>query len=145
MSLGTAVRTCLAKYVDFTGRARRSEFWWFCLFCAIVSIVAAVLDSALNLTYGPSGDETGVLSTVVTLALVLPSLAVGARRLHDVDKSGWWQLLALIPFIGTIILIVAWAQDSQRMTNRFGPSPKYPDAAALPGYGMPQPYGQPPF
>jgi uncharacterized membrane protein YhaH (DUF805 family) len=113
-----AVRSVLSQYANFSGRARRSEYWWFVLFYVIVYVVAAVLDQMLG---------TPVLAIVVTLGLLLPSIAVGARRLHDTDRSGWWQLLNIIPF-GGIVVLVFECLDSQPGTNRFGPSPKYPAA-----------------
>jgi uncharacterized membrane protein YhaH (DUF805 family) len=115
MGMPEAVRTVLSKYADFTGRARRSEFWWFFLFQAVVSIVASLIDQAIGFP---------ALQIIVGLALLVPNLAVGARRLHDTDRSGWWQLLALIPLVGFIVLIVWWATEGQRGPNRYGPPPK---------------------
>ena len=123
MSFQDAIKTCIQrKYVDFTGRARRSEYWFFALFSALVSIVASVLDSVLGFrsgAYGGSGPIQGILG----LALLLPSLAVGARRLHDTDRSGWWQLIGLIPLVGWAILIIFFVQDS-KPDNKYGPNPK---------------------
>ena len=121
MGFAEAVRTCLQKYVGFSGRARRSEYWWFFLFNIIVSIVASILDSVL----GTMSDETniGVIGTIASLALLLPSIAVGIRRLHDTSRSGWWILIGLIPIVGWIILIVFYVQDSHA-ENQYGPSPK---------------------
>jgi len=95
-----SIRTCFSKYVDFNGVASRSEFWWFILFL----FIAAVVLGAVSQTLG------GIFS----LATILPQLAVGARRLHDTGRSGWWQLLLLIPLIGLIVLIVFWVQESKR-------------------------------
>jgi uncharacterized membrane protein YhaH (DUF805 family) len=86
----------------------------------IVSFVASVIDTAL---------DTTLFGWVISLALLIPSLAVGARRLHDIDRTGWWQLIALVPLVGIIVLIVFWCQDSDRGPNRYGHSPKYPAAA----------------
>ena len=102
------------KFADFTDRARRKEFWMFYLFHIIISIVLAVVDATLG---------TGFIGTIYGLAAILPSLAIGARRLHDTGRSGWWQLLNLIPLIGWIVLIVFWAQDSQD-DNDYGANPK---------------------
>jgi uncharacterized membrane protein YhaH (DUF805 family) len=126
MGFAEAVRSCLQQYVGFTGRARRSEYWWFVLFTILVSIVASVLDSIL----GTMDDETraGLIGAIASLALLLPSLAVAIRRLHDTSRSGWWILIGLIPFVGWIILIVFYVQDSHG-DNKYGPSPK---AAAAP-------------
>ena len=104
MTFGESIKTCFSKYADFNGRADRSEYWWFELFCLLVIVGAGMV------------NET--LSNLVSLALALPSLAVGARRLHDINKSGWWQLLYLIPVIGWIVVIY-WAAQPAREPNRF--------------------------
>lgn len=109
MSFVQAVQVCLRKYVDFSGRAVRSEFWWFALFQLIVMIVASMLGETVY--------------AVVALALVLPSLAVGARRLHDIGKSGWFLLLHLLPIIGILVLIFFWVQASQTESNEYGVVP----------------------
>jgi uncharacterized membrane protein YhaH (DUF805 family) len=129
MSFPDAVKICLSKYVDFKGRARRSEYWWFALFTVLVSIVASILDAILGTDYGGS-TSGGVINTIATLALLLPGIAVGIRRLHDTSRVGWWILIGLIPFIGWIILIVFYVQDSHP-DNQYGPSPK---AGAQPAY-----------
>ncbi|MDM0114475.1 DUF805 domain-containing protein [Variovorax sp. J22R133] len=104
-----AVQTCLRKYVDFSGRASRPEFWWFALFQFIVLVIASFLGKAIY--------------TIVALALVLPSLAVGARRLHDIGKSGWFLLINLVPVIGILVLIYFWVQPAQAEGNAFGALP----------------------
>lgn len=121
MSFTEAVRTALSKYVVFSGRARRSEYWWFILFVVLVSVVAGVIDTALGTT---TQAGTGLLGGLAALALLLPQLAVGVRRLHDTGRSGWWLLIAFVPLIGTIVLIVFFVQDSQPQPNQHGPSPK---------------------
>ena len=121
MSFQDAVRTCLQqKYVDFSGRARRSEYWYFFLFTIIVSIVAGIIDGILG-TRNSSG--TGLVGAIASLALLLPGLGVGARRLHDTGRSGWWLLIGLIPLVGAIVLLVFFVQDSQT-DNQYGPNPK---------------------
>ena len=126
MSFQDAITTCLMqKYVDFSGRARRSEFWYFVLFNFLVSIVASMLAHLIHF---------GLLTSIVSLALFLPYLAVAIRRLHDTGRSGWWVLLGLIPLVGIIILIVWWATDGQPAPNQHGASPKY---AGGPSYGYP--------
>ena len=91
MDFMTAVRTCFSKYVDFSGRARRSEYWYFVLFTFLLGIVANIIDKILGTDYDTSNG--GLVNTLVSLAVLLPSLAVGARRLHDTGRSGWWMLL----------------------------------------------------
>ena len=123
MSFQDAVRVCLQrKYVDFTGRARRSEYWFFFLFTVLAGIVGSILDGLFGLRGGPYGG-TGPIQGLIQLALLLPGLAVGARRLHDTGRSGWWLLIALIPVVGWIILLVFFVQDSQQ-DNQYGPNPK---------------------
>jgi uncharacterized membrane protein YhaH (DUF805 family) len=119
MSFVDAVKTCFSKYVTFGGRARRSEYWWWYLFVVIVGVVASILDAL----FGTRSNGTGVIQGLAGLALLLPSLAVGVRRLHDTDRSGWWLLIGLIPIVGTIVLIVFFVQDS-RPDNEYGPNPK---------------------
>jgi uncharacterized membrane protein YhaH (DUF805 family) len=116
VSFQDAVTTVLTKkYADFSGRARRSEYWFFALaaFCAYV--VAYGIGAIIG---------TMILYYLVALALFVPGLAVGARRLHDTDKSGWLLLIGIIPLIGGIVLIVFFVQDSQPGSNQYGPSPK---------------------
>ena len=98
MDFVSAVKSCLGQYAGFSGRAVRSEFWWFFLFQIIVMVIASFL-----------GD---VVSGIVSIALLLPAFAVGARRLHDVGHSGWWQLLTLTG-IGVLVLIYWWVQPSE--------------------------------
>jgi uncharacterized membrane protein YhaH (DUF805 family) len=107
----------LKNYVGFQGRARRKEYWMFVLVSVIVSIVLNILESMLGMN--------SVLSGLYSLAVLLPSLAVGVRRLHDTGRSGWWLLLSLIPLVGAIILIVFMCQESQEGSNQYGPNPKY--------------------
>ena len=96
MNFGQAISTCLRNYATFTGRAARPEFWWFFLFQVLLSIAATKI----------LGDA---ISGLVGLALLLPALAVGARRLHDIGRTGWWQLL-LLTGIGFLLLVYWWIQ-----------------------------------
>jgi uncharacterized membrane protein YhaH (DUF805 family) len=116
MSFAEAVSTCLTKYATFSGRARRSEFWWFTLATVFVAIVTAVVDQIVG---------NALVSTIVSLALLLPSLAVSVRRLHDTGRTGWWCLIALVPLVGAVVLLVFDCQDSTPGDNQYGPSPKY--------------------
>jgi uncharacterized membrane protein YhaH (DUF805 family) len=116
LGLPDAVRSVLSQYANFTGRARRSEFWWFYLAQVIASIVAGIIDGVIGYP---------IFQIVVGLGLLIPLLAVGARRLHDTGKSGWWQLIGIVPLVGIILLIVWWAQDGHPAPNQHGPSPKY--------------------
>lgn len=105
----------LRQYADFTGRARRKEYWMFVVVNVIISIVLTILDQILGIN---------LLAVLYGLAVLLPSLAVGARRLHDTGRSGWWLLLGIIPFIGAIVLIVFFALDGEQGPNAYGPDPK---------------------
>jgi uncharacterized membrane protein YhaH (DUF805 family) len=116
MDFSQAIKTCLNKYATFSGRAQRSEYWYFFLFMIVVNIVASVLDSII---FG----DIPVLYLIATLALLVPSIAAGVRRLHDTDKSGWWLLLGLIPVVGAIVLIVFFCQRGTVGPNQFGPDP----------------------
>ncbi len=102
---------CLKNYANFSGRARRKEFWFFMLVSIILGIIAQIIDAILG--------TDKILNGVLNLALFLPSLAVGARRLHDVGRSGWWQLLVLT-IIGIIPLIIWWASDTKPENNQWG-------------------------
>ena len=135
MDFMTAVRTCLSKYVDFSGRARRSEYWYFALFSFLVSFVSTILDLVLGTDYEGAASG-GLVNTVASLVLFLPSLAVGVRRLHDTDRSGWWILIGLIPIIGWILLIVWFCTDS-KPDNQYGPNPKTGPSGAAGDYPPP--------
>jgi uncharacterized membrane protein YhaH (DUF805 family) len=115
MGFVEASRSGLRNYATFSGRAPRSEYWWFYLFYLLVSLVAAMLD-------GMTGG-VGLLNAAVALGLLLPVLAVSVRRLHDVDRSGWWYLIILIPLIGIIVLLVWFVTRGTSGPNRFGPDP----------------------
>jgi uncharacterized membrane protein YhaH (DUF805 family) len=128
MSFQDAVKTCLRKYADFSGRAPRSEYWWFIVFTAVVTTVGSVVDAVAGTQLG----RTGVFQLLATLALLLPSLAVGARRLHDVGRSGWMLLLLIIPVLGALILIVAFFIRPSGPDNGYGPSPQGAGAAPAP-------------
>lgn len=125
MNMIEATKACFSKYVTFSGRARRAEYWWFILATILVSIVLGVIDGLLGL-----GGEFGLLSNIWSLAVFLPSLAAGARRLHDTDRSAWWLLIMLLPLIGVIVLIVFFAQKGTDGPNRFGADPLRGDRAA---------------
>lgn len=115
-------QTALRKYAVFTGRSQRSEYWYFVLFYFLIALALNFLDMMAGTMYGTA--EIGLFSGLFGLAMVVPSLSVGVRRLHDIGKSGWWLLLGIIPLIGGIILIVWACRDSAPGTNAYGPNPK---------------------
>ena len=106
----------LKNYVGFSGRAHRTEFWMFCLISTIISIALSVIETMIGLP--------GMISSLYSLAILLPALAVGMRRLHDTGRSGWWLLLWFVPVIGWIALLIFYCIDSDSGQNQYGPNPK---------------------
>lgn len=175
MSFGQAVKSVLSQYATFTGRARRSEYWWFYLFFTLVSLPFQIFFFAMYVTaLAPAFDSVGsdaqysevafedinwslfvvgfVPMIIVSLAFLLPSLAVLVRRLHDTGRSGWWWLISFVPF-GSIAILVFSVLDGQPHDNQYGPDPKAGERYAGPGYGQlqysaqpgpPPPYSPPP-
>lgn len=119
MDFQTAVKTCFSKYVTFSGRAARSEFWWFNLFVIVVTLV---LTGADFIVFGMQ-DLFSPLSDLFSLAAFLPGLAVLSRRLHDLDRSAWWMLLIFVPIVGWIILLIWNCTKGTEGPNRFGHDP----------------------
>ena len=105
----------LKKYADFNGRARRKEFWMFALISFIIAVILSVVDGMIGVP---------VLGAIYALNVLLPSIAVGARRFHDIGKSGWWLLIGLIPLLGGLILLIFFVLDSNPGDNKYGPNPK---------------------
>lgn len=134
MSFPDAVRTCFSKYATFEGRAKRSEFWWWIVFQLIVVAVPMLVGATLLALSVPSRGEDPnsamvalatifyVIGGIISLALIVPTYAVGCRRLHDRGQSGWLQLLVLVP-CGNIALIVLWALEGSTVDNAYGPVP----------------------
>ncbi len=113
------------KYADFTGRARRAEYWWFVLINFVVIFSLLVLTIILSGSDDSLTGLGGIIYAVYALGVIVPSLAVTVRRLHDTGKSGWMLLIGLIPFVGPIILLVFYFTDGEPGANQYGPSPKY--------------------
>ncbi|MDR1485622.1 MAG: DUF805 domain-containing protein [Planctomycetaceae bacterium] len=114
----------LTKYVDFTGRAGRREYWLFVLANLLIGFFLGLM---LGTVSGAAGVPAGSLSWIINvyqLAVLLPSIFVGVRRLHDTGRSGWWLLIVFIPIIGALILIVWYVQDSDSGSNQYGPRPR---------------------
>ena len=116
----------LVKYADFEGRARRSEYWLFSLFLWIVLLVlmVAIGSAAQSDPHGPTVTSLVGVLMLCWAAVIIPSLAVTVRRLHDIDKSGWWFLISFIPIVGAIVILIFSVTDGTRGPNRFGPDPK---------------------
>lgn len=107
----------LKKYVDFSGRAQRQEYWMFVLFNIIIGLVLGVVE-------GLVGMESNALAVLYSLAVLLPGIAVGVRRLHDTGRTGLWLLFAFVPLIGWLVLLFFFVTDSQPGSNAYGPNPK---------------------
>ena len=112
----------LKDYAVFTGRARRQEFWMFTLFNILIAIALMIIDGVGGFMIGDSG--IGVLYLIYVLAVIIPCIAVNVRRLHDTNRSGWWYLRVLIPFLGALILLIFMCLDSTPGDNQYGPNPK---------------------
>ena len=112
----------LKKYAIFNGRARRKEYWYFYLFDMLIYIVLIIIDVVVGTFSAEAG--MGLLSGIYAIVFLIPRIAVGVRRLHDTNRSGWWLLIGLIPIIGAIVLIVFLASDSKPEENQYGPNPK---------------------
>ena len=122
----------MKQYTDFSGRARRKEYWMFFLFNMIFAIVAMVFDNLLGTTIDLYGQSLGYgwIYSLYGLAIIIPSLAVVVRRLHDIGKSGWAFLISLIPLVGAIMLLVWICKDSQAGENKWGVNPKAAEESA---------------
>jgi uncharacterized membrane protein YhaH (DUF805 family) len=127
MGFGDAVKTCFTKYVEFSGRASRPEYWWFFLSYVIVYVAALIIGGAI---------EVPALVFIALLAYFLPLLSAAVRRLHDTGRSGWWYLIGLVPLVGVIILIVFLAGEGNPGQNEYGPPP---GGAAMGGATPPPP------
>jgi uncharacterized membrane protein YhaH (DUF805 family) len=114
LGFGEAIKSVFGKYATFNGRAVRSEYWYFALFSILANIAASIIDAA---------GGSGVVSGLLALGVFLPSLAVSVRRLHDIDRSGWFLLLLFVPLIGAIILLIWSCQRGTSGPNRFGADP----------------------
>ena len=112
----------LKKYATFRGRSRRKEYWYFTLFNMIVMLLLMAIDGMMGSFSSKAG--IGFLSTIYSLAVIIPGIAVSIRRLHDTSRSGWWLLISFVPIVGGIVLLVFVVQDSKPGENEFGPNPK---------------------
>ena len=121
MNFFDAVKTCFVKYTNFSGRASRSEFWLFVLFTFVVSLMLGFLDPLIAGVPFMDYDEVfAPLSTIFTIAIIIPSIAVNVRRLHDVNRSGWWLLIELT-VIGILLILFWCCNKGDEGENRFGP------------------------
>nr|WP_321249876.1 DUF805 domain-containing protein [uncultured Ruegeria sp.] len=129
-NLSTAFRRALSNYANFHGRASRATFWWWVLAVFLVFLVTRIVDGALiapMLGFGAFEPSAGQpLSVLVSLGLLLPNVAIGARRLHDIGRTAWWLLIGFIPLIGTVVLIYFYIQPSESGLNQFGEPDTFP-------------------
>lgn len=136
MNFMDAVRSGFNNYANFSGRALRSEYWWWIVFNWIAAIVAGIIDRALGWSlyqttmYGVQ-QTVGPVATIVLLALFIPWLSVAVRRLHDTDRSGWWMLIGFVPIIGSLILLYFFVISGTPGPNKYGP-PRDSSALAFP-------------
>jgi len=124
----------VSSYAAFSGRARRSEYWYFYLFFMVFYVAALVVDVAVGSWSADAG--AGLVSTLFSFVLLLPGLAVTVRRLHDTGRSGWWVLLYFVPIVGLVVMLVFLCTDSQPGDNAYGPNPKDQGWAPGPGAGV---------
>jgi uncharacterized membrane protein YhaH (DUF805 family) len=127
MSFVDAVRSGFNNYANFSGRALRSEYWWWVVFVWIAGAVASIIDRALGwrvyeTTVSGFQQGSGPIAAIVGLALIIPGLAVAVRRLHDTDRSGWWLLISIIPIIGWLVLLYFFVISGTPGPNKYGPS-----------------------
>ena len=120
MTFQNAVRTCFAKYVTFSGRARRAEYWYFVLFTFLGSAIAGIIDSAI---FGRTMPDATLLGGIFSIATFLPGLSALVRRLHDTGRSGWWWWIILIPLIGVLVLLYWLIKPGDSGTNDYGSDP----------------------
>lgn len=126
MSFGDAIATCFRKYAEFRGRATRPEFWWYFLFFFLISFGGLLAAAGASLEDYSEVPIAFVVWGIAALALVLPYWAAAVRRLHDTSRSGWYVFISLIPIVGTILLLVAFAEEGTPGPNQYGPPPGAP-------------------
>ena len=134
MTFTDAIKSAYRNYVTFSGRASRSEYWWFALFNVAIATVIGLVEGGGSGHMGGGGMmysyNAGIIGTLWSLGNLLPGLALAVRRLHDKDRSGWWLLIWIIPLIGWIVLLYWYVTKGTEGSNRFGPDPLAADAAA---------------
>ncbi|MBW4985147.1 DUF805 domain-containing protein [Mameliella sp. CS4] len=111
VGMGEAVKLFFSNYINFEGRSNRGEYWWAFLAIILISFVLGIIDGMLGIM---------VLGAIFSLATLIPGIAIGVRRLHDIDKSGWWLLIGLVPVVGFLVLIYFFIQKPTPGPNRFG-------------------------
>ena len=117
MSFADAISTSLARYADFAGRSRRAEYWYFNLFVILAYI-------AIGMLSGVAPKFAALVAILAVFGLLIPSIAVNVRRLHDVDRSGWWIWIGIVPLLGAVLLLIWHCTPGTSGSNRFGSDPK---------------------
>ncbi len=121
MNFVDSVKSAFARFADFATRSSRSEFWWFMLFYFLVGLVVSIIEFTL---FGQGMEmASGIINLLVFLVFIVPTISVTARRLHDIGRSGWWQLIGLIPLIGALVLLYWAVKTGEDGDNRFGANP----------------------
>ncbi len=125
MNFVDAVKSAFARFADFATRSSRSEYWWFMLFYFLVGLVVSIIGFTIESSVFGQGMEmtSGIIDLLVFLVFIVPTISVTARRLHDIGRSGWWQLMALIPLLGALILLFWVVKRGEDGDNRFGANP----------------------
>lgn len=125
MGFTEAVSSCFSKYITFSGRAARSEMWWFVLFSVIGSVVLGIVDSVVfgMMSGGMMSGNMGLLGGLFSLVMICPSISVAVRRLHDTNRSGWWYWIVFVPLVGVIVLIFFFVSKGTDGPNDFGDDP----------------------
>lgn len=123
MGFGAAVSSVLSKYAGFQGRARRSEYWWWILAYILVLVIAGVADNILQPPVPGALFQSRPVTDLIFLAVIVPTLAVTVRRLHDTDRSGFWVFIGVIPIIGWLVLLYWYCLRGTAGSNNFGPDP----------------------
>jgi uncharacterized membrane protein YhaH (DUF805 family) len=120
MDFATAVQTCFRKYIVFSGRAQRSEYWYWVLFVVLANIAVSFLEAVIN---DMATGNAGLLNAAFSIAIMLPGISVVVRRLHDTNRSGWWYWIVLVPIVGIIVLLVWLVTKGSDGPNDFGHDP----------------------
>lgn len=112
------------KYIEFSGRASRKQYWMFMLFVVVIAMILGFFDGLMGTQIGETPQSVGVLSLIWSLAILLPSLSITVRRLHDTNRSGWWFLISFIPLLGGVVLVVFMVMNGNAGSNQYGLDPK---------------------
>jgi uncharacterized membrane protein YhaH (DUF805 family) len=133
MTFSESISSCFENYAVFSGRAPRSEYWWFAVVIAVIDFIVTMADA---IVFG-TGGHVPVFGLLAAVALLVPSLAVSVRRLHDTDRSAWWLLIAIVPLVGAVMLLVWFCTRGSDGSNNYGSDPLREPLSATALYGAP--------